>query len=186
VTLLTFVRDPDEYAFVGVVVDSQRATYLWPAETNPRFNPDDRPAPTGSSDEEVIAQATTGLGTADVPFDDFTSAEEATTFGQEYLDAQDEPVHPLLFNAADTFDQISEDYPSLSDTDLEGAEADEDPAALDNYVMMLMGPIDPEGENGWVFRAVDGEPREGDEEQYLHLPTLPPVESAQPAEGSAT
>jgi hypothetical protein len=43
---------------------------------------------------------------------------------------------------------------------------------MENYVMLLMGPVEPDGGNDWVFRAVDGEPREGDEDEYVHLPTL--------------
>lgn len=178
-TLLTFARNPDETAFVGVVVDSGKVDYLWPSGSEPRFSSKDRPAPDAPSDEELLTLVTADLGTVDRPMDDFPSRDEAAGFAQEYLDTQPVAPHPLTANADDAFGQIAQDYSGFDDLLTEDGEGEDlDPSAMDNYVMLLMGPIDPEGENGWVFRAVDGEPREGDEDEYLHLPTL--------ADGSAT
>lgn len=169
-TLMTFVRDPGENAFAAVVVDNGKLSYVWPTEGLAPAKP---AKVSGKTDEELIANAASSLGPqADPPFDDFTTVKEATDFARQYLDTAPEPANPLTQNADDAFSQISLDYPGFDDLLNESGESDEiDPNALDNYVMLLMGPIDPEGENGWVFRAVDGQPREGDEDMYLHLPT---------------
>jgi hypothetical protein len=43
------------------------------------------------------------------------------------------------------------------------------PEAMENFVMMALGPIDPDGPNGWILRAQDGNPQPGDEDEYVHF-----------------
>lgn len=175
-TLLTFARDETERALFAVVVDSGKVTYVWPKGAEPWFS-DDRPAELAAAlevqpedDETWMQVATTHLGpevTTDVPDDGLSGDAEAIQAARDYLDGQPPEGVPssLLDQASDNYDQVASDYPGFMED-----EENIDDAALTNLVLMNLGPIDPEGPNGWVLRAQDGEPREGDENGYLHWP----------------
>jgi hypothetical protein len=72
----------------------------------------------------------------------------------------------LLLDAGDAYEQVAADYPEMGDE----ATIFSNPEAVANFVAMTLGPIDPEGPNGWILRAMDGNPREGDENEYVHFP----------------
>jgi len=178
-TLMTYVRDADERALFAVVVDGDDVTYVWPKAVAPWFDETrtERLAETLETPPEDEAGwldlATSRLGSGvviDHAYDDFNSSAKAVKTAQKVLDEPyKDPETVVVPNsgravaASDAFDQISQDYPGFAE--------DEDsftPEAMLNYVQLVLGPIDPEGPNGWLIRAADGEPREGDEDEYVH------------------
>lgn len=179
---LTFARDENEYAPFAVSVTNGKVTYLWPSGSDPWLDADrvTRLAEfTGAApkdDDQWLQLAVTHVGD-NLHFDPpFGEKEMNTKDAQQYLDAQSPPApvrSPVINNASDNFDQISADYPGFAeDPD------DLDDSALTNLVLMNLGPIDPDGPNGWVLRAQDGDPAPGDENAYLHWPgTSDEVES---------
>lgn len=178
--LLTYARDAETGDLLfGIVADEEGADYVFP-EDGEWFESERRIEMLVNVQGEPTTQdgwltlATTNLG-PNVLVDEptpFDSIEDAVDAAQELVSGIDinEGISPAPEMAASSaaFDQVSQDYPGFLED-----EENVDPQAMDNFVMMMLGPIDPEGPNGWILRAVDGEPREGDDEQFVHIPGTP-------------
>jgi hypothetical protein len=173
-TLLGFVRrSDDDVPLFGVIADDSGARYVFPPGVEPKLDEERVQAvaeamgaePQSERDWYDIASSNLGLGLlVDDPMDDI---EDPDDFANEYLhELYSEPVvpSPLMQNAASAFEQISRDYPDFADDPQSVPEE-----AMTNYVLNALGPIDPEGPNGWILRAVDGNPRDGDENEYVHF-----------------
>lgn len=197
-TLFTYTRDVvTGVPYFAVVADETGAEYVWPRDVEPWF-PDlesrlefimfeDEPDPTTA--EGWLTLATRNLGSqveVDPAYDDASNPKQAARLAQTYLnatlaeaDAQPPAGNPTLSGVSDAFDQVAQDYPGFGDSD--ETLGDED-GAMENLVLMALGPIDPEGPNGWILRAMDGEPREGDENEYVHFPgTMSPEPESEEA-----
>lgn len=189
--LFTFARDSESLApYFAVVADDKGADYVWPPDVEPWFDAETRfEYLLAGGDEPTDVQgwlnlATTNLGsevTTDPPFDDASSIAAAKKMASDYLkaapSAQVTQTSPVLAQASEAYDQAAADYPELGDD----GTAYSNPEALDNLVLMALGPIDPDGPNGWILRAMDGNPREGDENEYVHFPGMIDSDSSEEA-----
>lgn len=180
--LVTYVRDIDTDApLFAVVADKAKAEYVWPKGVEPWFTLEQRlpfimfPSEDDPTDPEGwIALATRHTGEsnqADVPFE-ANNLAQAKSMAAAYLKAssageQRAERSPALVNVEESFYQVSSDYPGFGDSD---ESLVQDTQAVDNLVLMALGPIDPEGPNGWILRAQDGNPRPGDETEFVHFP----------------
>ena len=174
-TLMTYVNSTEGRPLFAAVVDGDSVQYVWPEDAEPWFDETRvtrlaEGMETPPEDETGwLNLATSHLGIVDVdpPYDDFETAAEAVKTAQNVLDDVADNSRPdrtaRAVDAESAFDQISRDYPDFAE-DLDSM----DPQAMLNYVMMALGPIDPEGPNGWILRAADGNPREGDEDEWIH------------------
>lgn len=154
----------------AVVADDQGADYLWPEGVEPYLDEERlkliaQVTGTPANAAEWLSLATYNVG-QDIIFDAAVEMEldDAVDAAEETLEAfvpltGDEG---LLERAADAFDEVAQDYPGFMEND-EGTT----PEAMMNFVMMTLGPIDPDGPNGWLLRAQDGAPVEGDEDAYV-------------------
>lgn len=182
--LLTYARDAESGTVLfAIIADDEGADYAWPEEVDPWFQAEERLASlskaTGqqpSNASEWLDLASYHLGqnvTVDKPVE-VDDIEDALDQVEGVLaDVEPPSFDPALQMASEAFDQVSGDYSGFSEDVSESGDFDIDPQAMDNFVMMMLGPIDPEGPNGWILRAMDGEPREGDEEQFVHIPGTP-------------
>lgn len=156
--------------FFAVIADDEGADYLFPDDVKP-FLDEERlqrlaqAAGTPANAGEWLALATYNVG-HDVVFDEPVELEldDAVDEAEETLKdfvplTGDED---LLSRASDAFDEVAQDYPGFMEND-EGTT----PEAMTNFVLMALGPIDSDGPNGWVLRALDGTPAEGDEDAYV-------------------
>jgi hypothetical protein len=182
-TALTyFRRAEDDVPLFAVLADEASAEYLWPEGTEPWFGNDrinsllelsdeaptdeegwSRLAAAGLESESILADPTeSDLG----DLEETRDAAEAY-LNEEYRTPQERPT-AVSQAGGQAYDQISQDYPDFAQTD-----EDLDPEAMLNFVLMTLGPIDPEGPNGWILRAADGNPRDGDENEWVHLTSDP-------------
>jgi hypothetical protein len=179
-TLFTYARDAEtDNPYLAVVADDNGASYVWPKGEEPWFDFETRQpfiqgnSPDPEDAEGWLSLASSGLGDfiiLDPPFDDATSPAQAQKLAQTYLNATFEepaPESPTLSGVPDAYDQIAQDYPGFGDD--EAALGNEE-GSMENLVLMALGPIDPDGPNGWIQRAMDGNPQEGDEDEYVHFP----------------
>lgn len=194
-TLFTYVRsDETDAPLYGIVATDTGAEYVFPKGVEPWLNLDDRLDFILGRDEDEpddaqgwLDLASRNLGSQavlDAPYDDASSPAQAKRMMSGYLDkaAAVSTSSPLMQDAAVAFEQVAADYPGFGDSD---ESLIENPEALDNMVLMALGPIDPEGPNGWILRAMDGEPREGDEDEWVHFPgTIEPSDDGETEEAS--
>lgn len=82
--------------------------------------------------------------------------------------------------AGRALDTTSQSYPVVVPYS-EQDEEDEDPQAMTHLVLDMLGPIDPEGQYGWILREMDGEAREEDAESFLSF-GAPPSDSEEEEE----
>ena len=182
-TLLTYVRDETGQIFVSVIADDQGVDYLFPENVEPWLDEQrvkdlaERLGVQPDNAKDWMDLATSNLGDnalADAPLD-MPNVEEAVTQADQEMGEYSYPDDNtgLLQSASDSFDQVAQDYPDFLD---DGETAP--PEAMDNFVLMALGPIDPDGPNGWILRAQDGNPEPGDENEYIHWPgeQVEPVE----------
>jgi hypothetical protein len=198
--LFTYARDvTTDRPYFGIVADDTSADYVWPKGADPWFDAQDRLEYLLLPDEEEpeaaadwLALASRNLGAqieTDPPFDDASNLAQAKRLAQRYLDAlyDDEDTVPPAGNSSlsgvpDGFDQVAQDYNGFGDSD---ETLLFNPNATTNAVLMALGPIDPDGPNGWILRAMDGAPAEGDENEYVHFSnTMSPAQTDQPEEAS--
>lgn len=178
--LLTYVKDSEtDQTYMAVVADDAGARYVWAPGVSPWWPDDDEriarlidgkpQQPASASD--WLGVATYNLGsTYTTPVSEVASAKAGVAEATKTL--SDPKLHGFENNAADqarflgeaarAFDEVTEDYPELGELDDE-TEAQ----AMNNFVLSMLGPIDPEGPNGWILREIDGNPRPGDEKMYL-------------------
>lgn len=177
--LLTYVRSEDGVTPIfAVVADDEGADYLFPEDSEAWLDESRLQnliemrdgAPTDEAGWMEMATANLGRSVIDEPVqvddidDAISQAEQALS--EVTLDDAD---LPRTMAASDAFDQVSQDYPGFMESDDETS-----PEAIENFVMLQLGPIDPDGENGWLLRAQDGNPAPGDENAYVHFPGQPP------------
>lgn len=181
-TLFTYARDVEsDNPYFAIIADDNGASYVWPKGEEPWFDfetrqpaleygPDD-PDPTDAAGWLEFASRHLGDGIEiDPPFEDASSPAQAKKFAQTYLNATFEPPQAddgVLSGAPDAYDQVAQDYPDFGDNEAEMGNAE---GSMENLVLMALGPIDPDGPNGWIQRAMDGTPQEGDEDEYVHFP----------------
>jgi hypothetical protein len=187
--LLTYVKDSEtDQTYMAVVADDTGAQYIWAPGVTPFWEDDaarlarlidgkpTQPASakdwlsvatynvnnTYSTDVERAPSVEAGVNAARKAFDDMAEPE---------IDEDGDPIlgettadneTRWLGEAARAFDEITEDYPEFGELD-----DDEEAQATTNFVLSMLGPIDPEGPNGWILREIDGNPRPGDEKMYL-------------------
>lgn len=194
--LITFIKSSDtDQIYMAVIADESGAQYVWAPGVDP-FWPNDaerlarltdgRPEQPSTA-EDWLSVATYHLG--DVywtPSREVADIDAGVAEAEAEFAELDEPVtnedgdktgsnvdlaeSRVLGEAARAFDEVTEDYPELGEDD------ETDAQAMNNYVLSMLGPIDPEGPNGWILRAMDGNPRPGDEMMYVTLEQ--PVSSA--------
>ena len=187
--LLAYVKDSEtDQTYAAVVADDTGAQYVWAPGVTP-FWPDDaerlarlvdgKPVQpesaedwlatatyninnTYSTEPERAASASAGVNAARKVFDDLAEPELANDgtpiSGETTTDNQAQ----FLGEVGRAFDETVENYPEFGELDDE-TEAQ----AMNNFVLAMLGPIDPEGPNGWILREMDGNPRPGDEKMYL-------------------
>lgn len=175
--LLAYVRlSENEDPGLAVVADDEGADYLFPDDVEPWLTADRiqrivavwQQPPTDAQGWLEAATYNLGLEAVVDPPIEVADTEEAVTQADEVLanwsprPSSDE----VLTSASESFDQVSADYPGFMEND----DDDTSPEAMENFVLMMLGPIDPEGPNGWILRAQDGNPRPGDENEYVHMP----------------
>lgn len=187
----------------AIVADEAQARYVWPALGEPIFDdariqeiaslqgvmPD---TPQGWMDVASYNLGLTTQITDPHTVEDLSSAIAETRITLNAARAQLGPgstVDPgVLSRARESFDQISMDYPGFGED-----ETDDDPQAMTNFVMHMLGGIDPEGPNAWILEqggdGADDTPPGG----FVHLPgydyNLVPVPDApvdQPAPDDTT
>jgi hypothetical protein len=185
-TLLTYVRDETGQVFVSVIADDQGVDYLFPDNVEPWLDEqrvkDLAEAvgahPANAKDWTDLATANLGDNAlADAPLE-MPNVEEAVNQADQEMGEYSYPDTNagLLQSASDSFDQVSQDYPDFLD---DGETFT--PEAMNNFVTMMLGPIDPDGPNGWILRAQDGNPEPGDENEYVHFPGEVDEEQAETA-----
>jgi hypothetical protein len=187
--LLTYVKDSETHqTYMAVVADDAGAQYVWAPGVTPFWEDDaarlarltdDKPVQPASA-EDWLSVATYNLGgtyTTDVErapsvesgvnavrkaFDDMDEPELDEDGEPVYSETAAENTADYLGEAARAFDEVTEDYPEFGELD-----DDEEAQATTNFILSMLGPIDPEGPNGWILREIDGNPRPGDEKMYL-------------------
>lgn len=167
---------------VGIIADDASARYVWPDDAHRLWADDARrlnmlteymvTQPSTAEEWLNVAAANIG-GTRSVGQEEHASLDAAekalTRLFAETVAEQPDLLPPVsasevkLARAADSFDEVASDYQGFAET------STIDPDAMNNFVMMALGPIDPEGPNGWILRAIDGNPRPGDENEYIHF-----------------
>jgi hypothetical protein len=175
--LIRYVSTEDRLDAFAIVADDAHGAYVWASDDDALFDGDERiatllefrteeelePPATAQEWVELLSQ---GLGNAAFEDLEVESFEAATTKADDdiSLAARDagRTREPLTGDVYEAFNEVSQDYPNLA-----SGEDDEDDMAMTHLVLQALGPIDPEGPNGWLLRAIDGEPREGDENMYL-------------------
>jgi hypothetical protein len=180
-TLFTYARDAETAnPLLAAVATDDGAEYVWPKGVEPWFDFEERKEFLLAPDEEP-ATATDWLSVAirnlgdfiytDVPYDDASNPDQAKRIAAKYLNTVYQQPDPTTNAAPDAFDQVAQDYPGFGDSD--ETFGDEE-GSMENLVLMALGPIDPDGPNGWIQRAMDGAPAPGDENEYVHFPgTIP-------------
>lgn len=184
-TLLTFVRDDETGEPLLALIADDGEGHLVP---NPRY-------PNAPNDEHVTdrvrrlssppntARGWMTLLTRFATFDnlvdpvaDVPSLKDAQRIAKEtfdevadadndqYLSGVDDPNA----NTSRAWDALVRDSPATADAlGSDDPDAEIDDQAMLNYVMMSMGPIDPEGPNGWLLAVADG--GSAPEGAYLHF-----------------
>lgn len=170
--LLTYARDPESGTpLFAVIADDQGAEYLWPDDVEPWFD-DDRvqqlaqgAATPPATASEWLALATYNVG-QDIAFSEPVELELDAAVDDAEETLKDFVAHDgseaLLSRTSSAFDEVGQDYPGFMESDETTT-----PEAMANFVMMALGPIDPDGPNGWLLRAQDGTPAEGDEDAFV-------------------
>lgn len=184
-TLLSYVTDTETGdTLFAIAADDDGADYIWPDDTEPWFDGPERfemllrhaeTPPTTAADWLSLAGANLGRVSVTAP-EELASIDAAVSAADAVFEADAETAGAqdtdLLKAGASAFDSISQDYPGFGEVD----DAGEDPQAMLNFVMMMLGPIEPDGPNGWLLRAAEGSPQPGDEDQVIHFPGTPAPE----------
>jgi hypothetical protein len=169
---------------LAVVADDEGAEYLFPPTVEPWLGATRLQQLVEIRGEEPTSAAEwTELATYNLGLDTFIDAsvevedvDDAVDQAESQL-ADYEPESPetsFLDSVSESYDQVSADYPGFGDAeDVDGNSAQ----AMENFVLMALGPIDPDGPNGWLLRAQDGSPDPGDEDRFIHFPGAPLRES---------
>jgi hypothetical protein len=189
--LISYLVDPDSGAvYAGVVADDSSVRYVWAPDIEP-FWPDDaeqiarrlasvKTKP--STAAEWMDLATYGLGYTEVTKAiRARSTDKAVEVVDDFFDSLAGSKHvepspmqaPLSVEAARAFDETMESYPGFGEDD----ELDAD--AMTSFVLSLLGPMDPDGPNGWILREIDGKPLPGDENMYVTLDAAPQAAAGQ-------
>lgn len=186
--LLAYARDADDKSPVfAIIADDEGADYIWPEGVEP-WLPEDRAEflagdnpPTDAEGWLELASSNLGIGIIVTEPEEIDDVGDAVDMAEAELGAADEDLGdttPFQASVAEAFDQVSQDYPGAFEADDEGDPESLSAEAMDNMVLMALGPIDPDGPNGWILRAMDGNPDPEDENEYVHIPG-----ETDPAEG---
>lgn len=181
-TMVVVYDEKTDVPLLAAVSDDASAEYVWPKDQEPWFDEDDRLKMlvdrVADGSEPTTAQGWVDLAVMNLGFSrigepvEFPSVSKAKVEARKILDdsgAQAISTDRLaqLDAVSDAYDEVIRDYPQF---DLHGVES-LDPDQLDamqQFVLLMLGPIDPDGPNGWFLRAATGEePRPGDENGYL-------------------
>jgi hypothetical protein len=182
----------------AIVTDDTQARYVWPALGEPIWA-DDRAK--GIADTIGISPATAGewmdvaaynLGLT-TQFTDPTSVPDLSAGvtearlllnqGRANVGSVGSVTDPLVLNRArEAFDQTSADYPGFGEDEM-----DDDPEAMTNFVLQMLGGIDPTGPNAWILEQAANPDPNAEPGGFVHLPgydyNLPvtvPDETAEP------
>ena len=178
--LLTYVKDSEtDQTYMAVVADDTGARYVWAPGVSPWWPDDDErlaritdgkpQQPESAADWMDVATYSLG-STYTTPTVKVSSTragvvEAKKTLRDPELQGTENDMASqarFLGEVGRAFDEVTEDYPEFGELDDE-TEAQ----AMNNFVLAMLGPIDPEGPNGWILREMDGNPRPGDEKMYL-------------------
>jgi hypothetical protein len=187
--LLTYARGAEDGGppLFAVVVDDKGFDYVWPRGAEPAYTPAERTELLlggGEKPSKAGGWAQVALyNVGPYDFDDWRKVDgarkKAAREAQAVLDGEaEDPADPgqaaLATAADDAWQAVSESNPGFGDDDGEGGfEATPDEMLM--FVAHALGEVDPEGPNGHVIRALEGEPRPGDEEMRVSFgPPAPP------------
>ena len=184
-TLLTFVRDGETGMPLFALMADDGEGHLVP---NPHFPlaPDDevlaarvsrltQPPATERDWLSVLSQFASFDNSID-PVAEVNSLKDAQRIAKgtfaEITGADDDTwfvgLDDANANTTRAWDTLVRDSPSTADAlGSDDPDAEIDDQAMLNYVIMTMGPIDPDGPNGWLLAVADGEPMP--EGAYLHF-----------------
>lgn len=183
----------------AIVTDDTQARYVWPALGEPIWD-DDRArgiadtigtSPASAGEWMDVAAYNLGLTTqitdpTSVPDLSSGIAEARLNLNAGRANVGAGPVtDPLPLNRArESFDQTSADYPGFGED-----EVDDDPQAMTNFVLQMLGGIDPTGPNAWILEQAANPDPDAEPGGFVHLPgydyNLQTVPDAEPDDETA-
>lgn len=147
----------------AIATDDTQAHYVWPAQVTPGFD-DQRiqqlTEDLGSTPQDAMSWLT--LASDNIGLLNYVTApvvqgsiETAVAEARQVLnrsyadDASAGPPSPsVMGRVREAFDQVSADYPGFG----EGAE--DDPQAMTNFVLSMIGGVEEGGPNAWIAEAM--------------------------------
>lgn len=163
--LLSYGVNADTHvALFAIAADDGAARYVWPSLTTPGFG-DDRiqqlALDLGTPEDAAgwLSLAATNVGqfikvTAPHEVESLADgvAEARQVLNQSAAGRGDTPAQhdpEALQRIQQSFDQISQDYPGF------GEGGDDDPQAMTNFVLHMLGGVDPGDPNAWILEAAE-------------------------------
>ena len=159
----------------ALLVTSHGAEYLWPDAESAWFGPERLEAFTRMADPRLLNNPTAWFRVATIGISvEFlanaaamlhSSRAAAAEHARQLFAANEEASLNLEREAADTWSRPAEAEGSVESRrreamdDFAAAGGDpDDPQQVMSLVVDMLGPIDPDGPNGWLLKAAAGEP----------------------------